>query len=92
MAGDSLKRVRPGDPLVSPPATFNTFLAAGGDSLRRQDHRGQAGSSAGPPVRCVVAYSFARADAARASSALSDLISASRCSMVSCRGAGKALE
>ncbi len=44
--GDTLKKVQPGDPLVIPAQTFNTFVDAAKDFLRRQHHQGQAGPPA----------------------------------------------
>lgn len=37
--GDCLKKVQSGDPLAIPAATFNTFVDAAQDFLRRQDQQ-----------------------------------------------------
>ena len=39
--GDTLKKVKSGDPLVIPAQTFNTFIDAARDFRRRQLHQGQ---------------------------------------------------
>jgi hypothetical protein len=42
MMGDHLKKVKSGDPLRLPAATFNTFIDASRDCLERQQNVGGA--------------------------------------------------
>ncbi len=45
--GDTLKKVKPGDPLVIPAATFNTFVDAARDYLQRRHCQSQQGTPSG---------------------------------------------
>ncbi len=51
--GDAMKKVKPGDPLVIPAATFNTFVDAARDFLARQHQQTQAGTPSGRH-NCIV--------------------------------------
>jgi len=42
--GDAMKKVKPGDPLAIPAATFNTFVDAARDFLSRQHQQSQSGT------------------------------------------------
>lgn len=43
---DPMKKVKPGDPLVIPAATFNTFVDTARDLLTRQHQQAQADTTA----------------------------------------------
>jgi hypothetical protein len=45
--GDTLKKVKPGDPLVIPAAAYNTFVDAAREFLARQHRQAQAGTPSG---------------------------------------------
>jgi hypothetical protein len=49
----SLRKVKPGDPLAIPAATFNTFVDAARDFLARQHQQGQSGTPSGRH-NCIV--------------------------------------
>jgi hypothetical protein len=51
--GDAMKKVKPGDPLVIPAATFNTFIDSARDFLARQHQQAQAGTPSGRH-NCIV--------------------------------------
>jgi hypothetical protein len=50
---DTLKKVKAGDPLVIPAATFNTFVDAARDFLARQHRQTQSGTPSGRH-NCIV--------------------------------------
>jgi hypothetical protein len=58
----SLKKVKPGDPLVIPASTFNTFVDVAGDFLRRQHQQGQTGTPAGRQSGIVLVKNTSGAD------------------------------
>lgn len=51
--GDAMRKVKPGDPLVIPAATFNTFIDSARDFLSRQHQQAQAGTPSGKH-NCIV--------------------------------------
>ena len=65
--GYTLKKVKPGDPLAIPAATFNTFVDAAQDFLRRQYEQAQTGTPTTPGSRPSTATrpSFAAPTTAR---------------------------
>ncbi len=63
--GDTLKKVRPGDALVIPAATFNTFVDTANDFLRRQHLQGQAGTPEPRQSGIVLVKNNSGADRAR---------------------------
>jgi hypothetical protein len=50
---DTLRKVKPGDPLAIPAATFNTFVDAARDFLARQHQQAQSGTPSGRH-NCIV--------------------------------------
>jgi len=51
--GDPMKKVKPGEPLAIPAATFNTFVDAARDFLARRHQQAQAGTPSGRH-NCIV--------------------------------------
>ena len=51
--GDTLKKVKPGDPLVIPAAAYNTFVDAAREFLARQHRQAQAGTPSGQH-NCII--------------------------------------
>jgi len=62
---DTLKKVKPGDPLVIPAATFNTFVDAAQDFLRRQRDIGRTPAAERPPFETVLLKNASGADRGR---------------------------
>jgi hypothetical protein len=63
--GDTLKRVKPGDPLAIPAATFNTFVDAAQDFLRRQRGIGRTPVADKPSFETVLLKNASGADPGR---------------------------
>jgi hypothetical protein len=63
--GDCLKKVKPGDPLAIPAATFNTFVDAAQDFLRRQRDVGRTPVADRPPFETVLLKNASGADRGR---------------------------
>ncbi len=63
--GDTLKRVKPGDSLAIPASTFNTFVDAAQDFLRRQRDIGRTPAAERPPFETVLLKNASGADRSR---------------------------
>ena len=63
--GDTLKKVQSGDPLKIPAATFNTFVDAAQDFLRRQRDIGRTPVADRPPFETVLLKNASGADRGR---------------------------
>jgi len=63
--GDTLKKVKPGDPLAIPAATFNTFVDAAQEHLRRQQSIGRTPAADRPPFETILLKNASGADHGR---------------------------
>jgi hypothetical protein len=63
--GDSMKKVKSGDPLAIPAATFNTIVDAAQDFLRRQRSIGRTPTADRPPFETVLLKNASGADRGR---------------------------
>ena len=60
--GDTLKKVKSGDPMTIPAATFNSFVDAAQDFLRRQRDIARTPAAERPPFEMVLLKNASGAD------------------------------